>query len=77
MATSTCLCHFPDGTAAIREVGGDPLTRGSQVQIAANGGLWYVTKHTATAGAREETLTKPFDVEIWVDREAPPRPIVQ
>ncbi len=76
MTTSTCLCHFPDGTESIREVDGDDLfTRGSQVEIEGDVRPWYVTKHTPTAAVTEETIARPFDAEIWIDREAPPPPV--
>ena len=75
MTTSTCLCHFPDGTEAIREVVGDPYTRGSRIDIESEESPWYVTIHTPTAGADEETIARPFDVEIWIDREEPPPPV--
>lgn len=71
MSTLTCLCHFPDGTEAIREVEGDPLTRGNRIELDGDASPWYVTKHTPTTGVVEETIAQPFDAEIWVDREAP------
>lgn len=66
-----CLCHFPDGMETVLEVEGDPLTRGNQISILGYDEPWYVLKHTPTA---EEGASQTFDVEIWVDREAPPPP---
>jgi hypothetical protein len=75
MTTTTCLCHYPDGTESISEVDGELFTRGSQVTLDRDESAWYVTKHTPTAAVMEETIARPFDAEIWIDREAPPLPI--
>ena len=72
MTTSTCLCHFPDGTEAIREVDGNPFSRGSQITIDGDASPWYVEKHTPTAVITEETIARPYDSEIWISPEAPP-----
>ena len=60
---------------AVREVVGDLFTRGSQIDIDSDESAWYVTIHTPTAAVDEETIARPFDVEIWIDREAPPLPV--
>ncbi|MCY7304105.1 MAG: hypothetical protein LH654_13960 [Thermoleophilia bacterium] len=66
-----CFCHFPEGTEAVLEVEGDPLTRGNQISIRGYNEPWYVMKHTPTAA---EGADQTFDAEIWVDRAAPPPP---
>ena len=78
MMSLKCLCHFPDGTEAIREVVGDPLTRGNQVGLDGDAAPWYVTRHTPTTGAVEETIAKPFDgnaVVLWTDGSVKSLPI--
>ncbi len=71
MSGLTCLVHFPGGAETVCQVDGDPLTRGNEVTIDGREGSWYVTRHSPTA----EDVVHPFDVEIWVDDEAPPPPV--